>query len=164
MYVAPNVIAVGDPVKKDDYDKLSGNSSDHEARILATEAGASAIELVDTDIKNLIQYANSSSTLEGLIHFQVKQNLTLNGAILTDLVGSTSGTIEFDVKKSSAVGGTYSTVFSTLPSVTGASPVESTNAVFSTTSVATGDWIRVDITSVAVGAKSINIALTASAA
>lgn len=164
-YSTPNTIAVGDPVKKDDYDKLANNSIAHETRVAALESGSAVITIFDEDISNLSQYVNSSSTLEGIMRFQAKQNMTLSSAILTDTEGATSGTFEFDILKATAIGGTYTTVFSTKPSVSAnGSAQESSNAAFSTTSVSAGDWLRLDITSVAVGAKNINVSLTASAA
>jgi len=100
-----------------------------------------------------------------MIHYQAKQDVTLSGAIISDLTGAASGTFEFDILKATAIGGVYTTVFSTLPSLTAdGSAKESTNAAFSVTSVSAGDWLRFDITSVAVTAKSINVSLTASAA
>lgn len=164
-YSTPNTVSVGDPVKKVDYDKLKDNSIDHETRILALASGSSTILIFETDISNLSQYVNSSSTLEGLLRFQAKQDMTLNGAILTDTEGAASSTFEFDVLKSSTIGGTYTTVFSTKPSLTAnGSPQESSNAAFSTTAVTAGDWLRFDITAVAVGAKNINVSLVAAAA
>jgi len=161
----PVAISVGDAVKKDHYDVLKANTENHEIRILAAESGSSTIVIFDTDISNLSQYVNSASTLEGLLRFQAKQDMTLSGAILTDTEGAASSTYEFDILKSTTIGGTYTTVFSTKPSLTAnGSPQESSNAVFSVTSVSTGDWLRFDITSVAVGAKNINISLTATAA
>jgi hypothetical protein len=164
-YSTPNTVSVGDAVKKDDYDKLKNNSIDHEARVAALEVGAAVIVIIDKDISNLSQYVNAASTLEGLIRYQAKQNLTLSSAILTDTEGATSGTFEFDILKATTIGGTYTTVFSTKPSITAnGSAQESSNAAFSVTSVSAGDWLRFDITSVAVGAKNINVSLTASAA
>ncbi len=164
-YSTPNSIIVGDPVKKDNYDKLKNNSINHETRIAALEVGAASIVIIDTNIHNLGQYVNSSSTLEGMIHYQAKQDVTLSGAIISDLTGAASGTFEFDILKATAIGGVYTTVFSTLPSLTAdGSAKESINAAFSVTSVSAGDWLRFDITSVAVTAKSINVSLTASAA
>lgn len=164
-YSTPTSVSVGDAVKKDDYDKLKNNSIDHESRIAALETGAASIVIIEEDISNLAQYVNSSSTLEGLIRYQAKQNLTLSSAILTDTEGATSGTFEFDILKATSIGGTYTTVFSTKPSVSAnGSPQESSNAAFSVTSVSAGDWLRLDITSVATGAKNINVSLTASAA
>lgn len=162
-YSTPNNVSVGDAVKKDDYDKLKNNSIDHETRVAALETAAASIVLIDEDISNLGQYVNASSTLEGLIRYQAKQNLTLTSAILTDTEGATSGTLEFNILKASSIGGTYTTVFSTRPSVSAnGSAQESSNAVFSVTSVSAGDWLRLDITSVATGAKNINVSLTAS--
>lgn len=164
-YSTPNTVSVGDPVKKDDYDKLKDNSIDHESRVSSLEAAAASIVIFDSQISGLGQYVNSSSTLTGLFRYQAKSDLTLTGAVLTDTDGATSGTFEFDVKKATAIGGTYTTVFSTKPSLTAnGSPQESSNAAFSVTSVSTGDWLELSITSVATGAKNINVSLTASPA
>lgn len=160
-YQAPDSVVVGDPVKKTTYDKLKNNTSEHETRIAALETGSSTIVIMDENFFNLIQYVDYPASLEGLIHFQAKQDMTLTSAIVTDLQGSTSGAMEVDVLVSSTVGGTYTTVFSVQPSVTSATPAESSNGVFSTTSISTGQWIRLDITSIAVGGRSINFALTA---
>jgi len=164
-YQTPNTVVVGDPVKKDDYDKLKGNSIDHETRVSALEVGAATIIIFKSQISNLSQYVNSTSTLTALFRYQAEQALTLSSAVLTDTEGATSGTFEFEIKKSTTIGGTYTTVFSTLPSLTAdGSPKESSNAAFSTTAVAAGDWLELSVTSVAVGAKNINVSLTAAAA
>jgi hypothetical protein len=164
-YATPTTIAVGDPVKKDHYDILAGNSVSHETRVLALESGSAVIDIFDTTYSNLSQYVNVSSTLEGIDRYQAKQALTLTGAIITDTEGATSSDFEFDILKATAIGGSYTTVFSTTPSLTAnGSPQESSNAVFSVTSVAAGDWLRLDFLSIAVGASNVNISLTASPA
>jgi len=159
----PTAKAAGDPVEATDFNNYRDNIDDHETRMNALETGAAVLVIVDTDIHNLVQYANSASTLEGLIHFQAKQNMTLNSAIITDLVGSTSGSHEFDLLVSTTgISGTFNSVMSTLASVSSVTPAESVNGAFLTVSISAQDWLRIDITSIAVGAKSINIAVNAS--
>jgi len=163
-YSTPNTISVGDPVKKDDYDKLKNNSINHESRVAGLEVGASTIIVFGETIHGLSGYVNASSTLSGLSFYYVQQGLTLTSAIISDIEGAASSVFEFDILKASTIGGVYSTVFSTKPSVTAnGTKQKSTNAVFSVTSIAIGEWLRFDITSVAVGARTINILLTASA-
>jgi hypothetical protein len=80
--------------------------------------------------------------------FKAPYAFTFTSCIITTLVAGSAGTLEVDVLKGTTLG-SLTTVFSTKPSVSYSSGnnTSSSNAVFSTTSVSSGDWIQLDITS-----------------
>lgn len=137
---------VGDPIKKDIMDLIKDNLDDHETRINSIEGGFNKVSVFNGKVANAGLYT-SASTLEGLDVYTAPQAFTLTSAIVTVDVAGTSGTLEIDVQKSTDDGASWATVFSTKPSVAfgaGNNSV-STNAVFSVTSVAAGDLLRLDI-------------------
>lgn len=139
---------VGDPVKKDIMDKVKDNFDDHETRINTIEGGFNKVSVFNGKVANAGLYV-SASTLEGLDVYTAAQAFTLTSAIVTVDVAGTSGTLEIDIQKSTDDGASWATVFSTKPSVAFGSGdnTPSSNAVFSTTSIATGDLLRLDISS-----------------
>lgn len=141
-------IDVGDPITKDLWDAVKDNFDDHESRVNALEGGANKIVVFDFLVFNAAQYV-SASTLEGIAIWRSPASFTLTAAQISNLTAGTSGTIEYDVKKSTTLGGVFTTVFSTKPSVAfgAGNDATSTNAVFSTTAVAQGDWLQLDISS-----------------
>lgn len=141
-------LQAGKPFKEDIPQQIKTNEDDLNSRLNSIESGANKVIVLDSIVANSSQYA-SSSTFTGLIYWKAPSAFTLTTAIVTVLSAGASGTTEVDLLKSSTIGGTFTTVFSTRPSVlfSAGDNTESTNAIFSTTSVAQGDWLRVDITS-----------------
>ena len=142
-------IDVGDPLKKDLFDKIKSNEDDLDSRVTSLEGGAGKVEVFNFPVVN----ASSASTLTGLSYWRASAAFTLIDAKVAIFEkGSLTGTLEMDIKKNTsldAVGMT--TVFTTKPSIAiaGASDYdESTNAVFDSgqISVAVGDYLRLDMT------------------
>ncbi len=84
--------------------------------------------------------------------FKAPYSFTFTSCIVTTLVAGSAGALEIDVLKGSTLG-SLTTVFSTKPSVSysAGNNTSSTNAVFSTTNVASNDWIQIDITGLQTG-------------
>jgi ribosomal protein S28E/S33 len=141
---------VGDPVVIDDIILTKENFDDHESRISQLELNDNRIDVYNGVIYN----ANSFSTLTGILTRRMRQSFTLTSATITifDKTGIT-GTLQVDIKKNTTLNPVgFSSVFTTQPSVnytTAASYSTSTNAVFDITgqNVATGDYLKIDITS-----------------
>lgn len=145
-------IEVGDPVTAELWGLVKSNFDDHETRINSVEGGASKIVIINDLVVGSGQLAGASGSVEGVAHIRVPVNGTLTTAVISTTAAGSSGTTEIDVLKASTIAGTYTTVFSTKPSVTSAaSPGSSSNAVFSTTAITAGEFLRVDLTSLQVG-------------
>lgn len=137
---------VGDPVKKDIMDLIKSNEDDLNSRLNFVEGGFNKVIAFNGKVANAGLYV-STSTFEGLDIFTAPQAFTLTSAIVTVDVAGTSGTLEIDVQKSTDDGATWTTVFTTKPSVAFGigDNAASSNATFSVTSVAAGDLLRLDI-------------------
>lgn len=156
-YVAidDNEIDVGDPVKKELFDKVKDNFDDHETRISAIENGSQKINV----FKSVVLNASSASTLTGLAYFKADFAFNLIDATVQIFEkGSLTGTLEIDVKKSTTDldNSSFATVFTTEPSIdysTASDYDESTNKVFDAgqVSISSGDILRLDITSLPSG-------------
>ena len=148
---------VGDPVTKDDFDIIRDNFEDHEDRLVDVEQNIAKIQVFNELFLNAVALVNSS--LEEVSIFRAEADFTLVEAKVIVLEAGTSGTTQVDVLKSSTIGGSFASVFSTKPSVAQAagSNVESTNAVFSTTSISAGDYLKLNIDSLQLNQKRIII-------
>lgn len=147
-YTAPTTVSPGDPVTGTGYNILVNDIIDHETRILALESGASKIYVWNDYVLNTFP----SSSITGIDYWRAPISFTLTTAkiVIADK-GSLTGTIEIDVHLQSTMDTSgSSSVFSTKPSLdltVAASYSESSNAVFSTTSIAAGQFLRLDISS-----------------
>jgi len=143
-----NNLEVGDPVTTDILTQIKSNSDDHETRVALLEGGASKVQIVNELVLNAGQYV-STTTFQGLVYWKADRAFTLTQAKVAIFTSGSSGTLEIDMLKSSTIGGVYTTVFSTKPSLAfgAGNNIESSNAVFSTTAISQGDYLRIDITS-----------------
>lgn len=148
---------VGDPVTKDDFDIIRDNFEDHEARLIDVEQNIAKIQVFNELIINSVYIINAG--LEDVLIYRAEADFTLTEAKLIVLEGGLSGICEIDVLKSSSLAGPFTSIFSTKPSLdAGAgSNVESTNAVFSTTAVSSGDYLKLNFTSFQVRQKRVMI-------
>lgn len=142
-------IDVSDPLKKELFDYVKDNFDDHETRIAATESGANKIIIYDGILCN----ATSSSSLTGIMFGRAAQDITITDAklFIFDVSGISSGTLEIDVRKSTSPDFTSdSSIFTTKPSFdfsTASNYTETSNANISAGSVSSGDYMRIDVTS-----------------
>ena len=149
-----NEIDIGDPLKKELFDKIKDNFDDHESRISQQETIAQKVVVFDFPFLNAV----NASSLTGLTLWRSPFNFTLTEAriVVYDINGN-SGTLEMDVKKLISPSlNTFSSVFTTKPSVafpTTSNYEQSTNAVFDNTlkDIIIGDYLRLDFTSLPNG-------------
>lgn len=142
--------SVGDPVTAEDYNLIKTNFDDHESRMSQQEAVNKKIIVFNFPVLN----ASSASTLTGLTLWRSPLGFTLIDCKLAIFdVGSLTGTLEADIKKSVDLNpANFASVFTTRPSIdfsTAANYDESSNAVFDVlaSDLIEGDYLRFDVTS-----------------
>ncbi len=146
----PNLLDVGDPVKKEIFDTIKSNEDDLDSRLTTQENGAGKIIVYN----DLVLNAASAASFTGLDMFRASSAFTLIDAkVVIFETGSLTGTLEIDIKKNSSLNPAgFTTVFTTKPSInlgTASDYDESTNAVFDSgqISVSDNDYLRFDVTS-----------------
>jgi hypothetical protein len=153
--INPSEIDVGDPLKKDLFDKIKNSLDDLNARQLATESGISRVDVFDGPV--LI--GAFAVTATGILHAVASRAFTLTECRIRifEKNGISSGTLEVDVKKNTTFNDTgMSSVFTTRPSINFATAADydfSTNQVFDGTKIDIDpdDVLRIDITSLPTG-------------
>jgi len=148
--LASSLIAVGKAIKAEIFSTLKSNQDDLNTRLSTVEGSANKIVVFNGIFSN----PNNSSTLTGIMFERTQASFTLTDAKLYIFdKGSLTGTLEFDVRKSTTADFTSDvSVFSTKPSIdfsTASSYDESANAVFdgANDDFVEGDYIRIDISS-----------------
>lgn len=142
-------IEVGDPLKKELFNKIKNSFDDHETRLNGVEASAKKIGLFKGTIRN----AASFSSATGLILLPITDEFTVTECYLQIFEkGTLTGSLEIDVKKAATLNGTYTSIFTTKPKITlsGVSDyAKSTNQIFNPAQIGVlpNNFLRVDITS-----------------
>lgn len=145
-----NEIDVGDPIRKELWDKVKNSLDDLDERTNELESGASKISVFKFPVLN----AASANTFTGLAYYIADENFTLTSASITIFEkGSLTGALEIDVEISTTnlAAASFSSVFTTRPKITWSTATDyatSTNQVFDNTKIAVsvGDILRFDIT------------------
>lgn len=148
--IDPNEIDVGDPLKKELFDKIKNSLDNHEDRIDELETGARKVDVFKFPILN----GSAANSFTGITYYVADENFTLTSATITIFEkGVLTGSIEIDVRKSvtDLNGTSFTSVFTTRPKITMASASDyetSSNQVFDNAqiSISEGDFIRLDIT------------------
>jgi hypothetical protein len=142
-------IEVGQPTKKELFDKVQDNFIDHETRIATNEASLASFRPMVFDIKGDAVIQDQVAVER--INFGI--DILSARIMIVDTGGS--GTIEVDIEKSTNSGGAWASIFTTKPSLTSAAAAFdlSTNQVLNAAPVsfATGDLLRVNIDSIMAG-------------
>lgn len=149
-----SIIEAGDPVKQELFTTyVKDNLDDHEARLVAVEGG-SAVSYPAFDW-NVSGYYGQWVPFNNIGIIRIPFGLTILAVRLLIHTAGSSGSTEIDVKYKRAAG-SWTTVFSTKPSVTSASGdyAISTNAVLSVEDLLAADLIRVDLTATQGGTPS----------
>lgn len=161
--IDPNTIEVGDAVRKDLFDLIKANFDDHETRITALGTGAGRVSLINTDIRI---GSNDDGFLTGALHIEVVQACSITeGAIQLFLKSPvTSGTFTVDIKKNTTTNPSgFNSVFTAAPTLNLATAVDYQRATGTvnpaTQSLAVGDILKVDITSLPAGLQSFRVVL-----
>jgi hypothetical protein len=140
---------VGDPTKKELYDYIKNNEDNLNTRLSTVEAFGAGLDLINGDIRG----ASTFATLTNVVVIYITKPMTLNNCFIQVYdKGALTGDLEIDIKKSSSINGTYTSVFTTQPSIdvgVVSDYATSTNQVFSVSQVdlIVGDYIKLDITS-----------------
>jgi hypothetical protein len=153
--ISSSEIEVGDPLKKELFNKIKNSLDDHESRMNAVETGLSKVVVFNFPITN----ATSASTFTGLTYFEAAFPFTITACeIRIYEKGSLTGALEIDVKKSTTGmdSADYTSIFTTKPKITLASASDydrSTNQAFnvSMTTLSAGDTLRLDVTEMPSG-------------
>lgn len=150
--IGNSLIAVGAALKQELFQLTKDNLDDHETRINSVEGAISRIIPWNGTVYN---GTTAASITGGLGIHRITTDYTINTAqigVFDVTATSWTGTLEFDIQKSSSPDFTGSvSIFTTKPSIdmTTVSDYDvSSNAVFgAAASVSAGDYLRLDITS-----------------
>ena len=141
---------VGDPLRKEYFDKNKCNQDDINSRLGTVEAGAGKVFVFNFRVRNAIR----ADSLTCISLFKATFDFTLIDARLQAFeVGTLTGDLEIDVKKNTSpnpIG--FTSVFTTRPLLDYdliSNYDESSNAVFDAnqTDILDGDFLRLDVTS-----------------
>lgn len=152
----------GQPIKAELMDTIRLNLDDHEARIQDVEASSAAGQVLVYEVYDL-WYQRSFTKLTGVSYWIFRSNYKINGAFLIKYEDGISGTLEADLLVSTNFGGSFSSIYSTRPSITQAAPsfTPSSNQILTSTPflVSTNDILRLDITSKLFGCKQFQLVI-----
>lgn len=150
--IPTSMIQVGKAVKKELLDLIKSDLDDHETRLNALSVGSGPVILFNEDIYNV----SSTLTTTGVLYYKATANFNLTKAQIQIYTkdGISSGLLEVDLKKATTLGGTYTSIFTTKPSVNYATA--STYAIGEGTfnagqAVNQDNIIRLDITNIPSG-------------
>ncbi len=143
-------------------DTVFGDTSTARPVVVTLNDGGATETRPNSVVANLF-VKNGQSTAKRLI-FRASSAMDIDTAKVTQLSSGPTGTLEVDIKVGATIGAA-ATIFSTRPSVSNAvgDNATSTNAAFSSTSVAVGDWIIMEIVSLQQATSPFHIQLSSSA-
>jgi hypothetical protein len=162
--IDPGEYTVGKALRADLFRKIKVDLDDLDARATALETGASKVEIFNADIA----VGSFGTTVTGLVYHEALQAMTLSEcAIQIYEKGSLTGTLSIDVKKNTTPNSTGMTsVFTSAPTIVYASSsdYQRNTGTFNVThqTLAKGDILRFDITSMPVGLSRFRIVLIGS--
>lgn len=137
-------ITSGQPVASTTQTKIKDNFDNHETRIETLESSVSQF------LPIIFRVNGYYGVMDGVLKTTANSTMNLTGVrLLTDVAGS-AGTVQIDIKRKRG-GGSYTTIFTTKPSVvyTSGNDALSSNGVLdpAMVDVIAGDILRLDITS-----------------
>lgn len=158
-----NDVKSGRPIQEDLVSTFRENEENLNERVSSLEGAQSsgAVFIANGSIHS----GNYFDSLEGVVRYQARSPLRIITAVISK-VGTTvlSETLEMDILTSETVNGTYTSIMSVNPSISGTSSDDSSsNAAFSNANVAQNHWIRVDITSTIANISEIHLLVIAEA-
>jgi len=156
-------VEVGKALIREMFLRIKNNFDDHESRINTLEFGSSKIVVFNNDVL----LTSSATTYTGVAYFASPFDFVIQQAEVQLLGrgGLTSGTLQIDFKKNTSPDPSGMTsIFTTLPSLNFATATEyqiSTNQVLDPgqSTIAIGEVIRFDITSIPAGLGKFRIVL-----
>jgi hypothetical protein len=147
--ISSALIQVGKAIKKELWQITKDNFDDLDSRVASLEVTGSLVQIIDETFYS----ATTAATLTGLYFYKIKQNTRITRVEVQIFAkGSiSSGSVTIDLKKAATLGGTYTSIMTTLPTINFASaPDYSSNsgAINGTLNdLVTDEFIRVDFTS-----------------
>lgn len=149
-----NEIEVGDPVKKELFDKIKGNLDDHESRLQVVEANQAKLDFLSFLIMNAASFSQST----GVFYYKSNNNFTITDVNLEIFeVGTLTGFLEIDILHSTTdkQNSSFTSIFTTKPKIDFSTAVDeeiSSNQAFDAgqINVSVGDYLRLDITQMPV--------------
>lgn len=145
-------INVGKSLKKETFDLIKSNFDDHEARLNVLSIGSGPVEIFNDDFYNV----STSLPLTSVFLKRIAASIQVTKAQIQiyGKDGIITGTLEYDIKKSSTLNGTYTSIFTTKPYINYASDAAyaSRDGVFNAgQAVSQNDYLRIDFTNVPTG-------------
>jgi hypothetical protein len=146
--ISSALIQVGKAIKKELFQTIKDDLDDLDSRTAALEVTGSFIEIIDETIYS----ATTAATLTGVYFYKVKQNtrITKVEVQIFDKGSISSGSVTIDLKKASTLGGTFTSIMTTLPTINfaTASNYDSNSGVINAVlnDLVTNEFIRVDFT------------------
>ena len=142
------LIQVGKAIKKSLWQYTKDNFDDLDSRLTSVENTSSLIEIMDETFYS----ATTAATLTGLYFYRAKQatRITKVQVQIFEKGVITTGLLTVDLKKSSTLGGTFSTILTTPPTVDFSTDPDYTSedAVINNllNDLVTNDFLRLDVT------------------
>lgn len=151
-------IAVGEPTSSVTFTKIKDNFINHESRIISIENGNNVI--YEPIIFSILGQYDTLGAQTNIFKTTCNFNMTITGVRIIINEAGSSGLTEIDLKKSHA-GGSYTSIFTTLPSVaySAGNDAISSNAILDSgnCSLEAGDYLRLDTTAVQTAGRSFFI-------
>lgn len=161
--IDPTTIEVGDAITADLFTLIKANLDDLDTRVTTLGTGSGTISLINTDIRI---GSTDDQFLTGALHYEVVQACVVTeGAIqLFEKSPATTGSLTVDIKKNTTTNPSgFNSLFTSAPTInvaTGADYDRATGTVNpSTQSLAVGDILKVDITSLPAGLQRFRVVL-----
>jgi len=155
-------VTTGQPTKAEVGLKIKNNFDDHESRLTSAETAINTYRPIEFTVSGgYWVFVPKDGVLVERLNFDIN---VLSGRILVIDAG-TAGTLEVDVEYSDDNGASWSSIFSTLPSVvyTAGNYALSTNGVLSTqistNGLDTGDLLRLNIDTAQTGNELFKVIL-----
>jgi len=155
--IANSFITVGRAIKRELWLLVKDDLDDLDTRQTAIEAVTQKIVVIDEIFLGLSQYAGTTALTE-VISFRAPLDFNLITFEVTQVTAGTSGNLEMDLK----VGASHASLVSymttrPLLSFSAGNNAISSNQLFSQTLVNEGEYITIDITSIQVGQRRVQV-------
>lgn len=131
-------IEAGDPVSQELWDKVRTNLNDLDDRVQLLESVSNKFDPLVVSVFDTHYYSSGRH----VAYWRVPFDILLTQGRLVKVSAGSSGTLGFDVKRATSLGGSYTTVFSAIPQITSTSANQETTGTLSQTEIDEGDWLE----------------------
>jgi hypothetical protein len=157
--IPPSWLDVGDPTKKELFDRIKDDLDDLDSRVGGTEAALSN----ETPIQFEIQggyWRRSVPITNAATIIRIPFNITLTSAILFLEDDGTAGTLDVDITYKRGAGA-WTTIFSVRPSIAfGGGAMSTTSGTLSVTNLDAADLLKLDIITAMTDNEKFKVYLT----